>query len=200
MQTISFVIPCYNSEINIKNTVQELQKMISEKLNDNKTEIILVNDSSKDNTIGVIENLAKTESNITAIDLARNFGQHNAIMAGLRGASGDIIVCLDDDGQTPPAEAINLINKIDDNTDVVYAKYKHKKHNKFRNLGSKVNDLMAEKLLSKPKKLYISSYFAMKKYVKNEILKYNNPYPYLAGLVLRTTNKIANVEVRSQRT
>ena len=59
---------------------------------------------------------------------------------------------------------------------------------------------MAEKLLSKPKKLYISSYFAMKKYVKNEILKYNNPYPYLAGLVLRTTNKIANVEVRSQRT
>ena len=121
MQTISFVIPCYNSEINIKNTVQELQKMISEKLNDNKTEIILVNDSSKDNTIGVIENLAKTESNITAIDLARNFGQHNAIMAGLREASGDIIVCLDDDGQTPPAEAINLINKIDDNTDVVYA-------------------------------------------------------------------------------
>ena len=200
MQTISFVIPCYNSEINIKNTVQELQKMINEKLNYNKTEIILVNDSSKDNTIGVIENLAKTESNITAIDLARNFGQHNAIMAGLREASGDIIVCLDDDGQTPPAEAIKLINKIDDNTDVVYAKYKHKKHNKFRNLGSKVNDLMAEKLLSKPKKLYISSYFAMKKYVKNEILKYNNPYPYLAGLVLRTTNKIANVEVRSQRT
>lgn len=200
MQTISFVIPCYNSEINIKNTVQELQKMINEKLNDNKTEIILVNDSSKDNTIGVIENLAKTENNITAIDLAKNFGQHNAIMAGLRETSGDIIVCLDDDGQTPPAEAINLINKIDDNTDVVYAKYKHKKHNKFRNLGSKVNDLMAEKLLSKPKKLYISSYFAMKKYVKNEILKYNNPYPYLAGLVLRTTNKIANVEVRSQRT
>ncbi len=195
MRMISFVIPCYNSEKFIENTINELQETIKNKLNDSMTEIILVNDSSKDNTFRKIEDIANKNNNVVAIDLARNFGQHSAIMAGLRETSGDIIICLDDDGQTPPNEVIKLIDAIDENTDVVYASYPSKKHSKFRNLGSKVNDYMAQSLLGKPKDLVISSYFAMKKYIKDEILTYNNPYPYLEGLVLRTTNKIKNVEV-----
>mgnify|MGYP004611722081 CR=1 FL=1 len=195
MKKVSFVIPCYNSEKFLENTVNSLLNVIKEQKNKFESEIILINDSSKDNTVDKIEILVNKNKNIIGIDLARNFGQHSAIMSGINLASGDIIICLDDDGQTPPEEVIKLINAIDDDTDVVYAKYKNKQHSKCRNWGSKINDYMAESLLNKPKSLYISSFFAMKKYVKEEILKYDNPYPYLEGLVLRCTNRIRNVEV-----
>lgn len=195
MEKVSFIIPCYNSELFIENTINELQESINNDYKKYETEIILINDSSKDNTAIKIEEISQKNNNVIAIDMAKNFGQHGAIFAGLSQAKGDIIVCLDDDGQTPPNEAIKLVNSLDENTDVVYAKYKNKKHSKFRNFGSKVNDYMAHSLLSKPNDLFISSYFAMKKYVKDELLKYTNPYPYLEGLVLRTTNKIKNVEI-----
>lgn len=195
MKKVSFVIPCYNSEKYIKNTVASLQVVIEEKLLDYDTEIVLINDGSKDETFKQIKELAENSNNIISIDFTRNFGQHSAIMAGLNECSGDIIVCLDDDGQTPPEESIKLINSLDDNTDVVYAKYKQKKHNKFRNIGSSVNSLMAHILLEKPKDLYISSFFAMKSYIKDEIINYTNPYPYMEGLVLRSTNSIKNIDV-----
>ena len=163
MEKISFVIPCYNSEKYLKNTVEELvEAMKCDELLNYDYDITLINDGSKDNTFGAINAIAKENPKITGIDFTRNFGQHNAIMAGLNNCQGDIIVCLDDDGQTPPHEIIKLINALDENTDVVYAKYEEKKHSKFRNLGSKINDIMAQKLLNKPKSLYISSFFAMK--------------------------------------
>lgn len=195
MRKISFVIPCYNSEEYIEKTVGELQQVIKEKLSNYKSEIILVNDGSKDKTFQKIKEISKESKNVIAIDFTRNFGQHSAIMAGLNECSGNIIVCLDDDGQTPPEEAVKLINNLNDDTDVVYARYKEKKHSKFRNLGSKVNSFMAHILLDKPNDLYISSFFAMKDYIKNEIINYTNPYPYMEGLVLRATTKIRNVDV-----
>lgn len=198
MKRISFIIPCYNCELYIENTINELKDVIKNKLNNYISEIILINDNSKDNTINKIKDIVNKNDNITGIDLARNFGQHSAIMSGLKIAEGDIIICLDDDGQTPPSEVIKLIDGIDDKTDVVYGKYAKKKHSIFRNFGSKINDRMAEALLKKPKNLYISSFFAMKKYVKDEILMYENPYPYLEGLVLRTTDKIKNIEVNHE--
>lgn len=196
MEKISFVIPCYNSEKYLKNTVEELvEAMKCDELLNYDYDITLINDGSKDNTFGAINAIAKENPKITGIDFTRNFGQHNAIMAGLNNCQGDIIVCLDDDGQTPPHEIIKLINALDEDTDVVYAKYEEKKHSKFRNLGSKVNDIMAQKLLNKPKSLYISSFFAMKKHIKDNIIQYKNPYPYMEGLVLRSTTRIKNVLV-----
>lgn len=196
MDKISFIIPCYNSENYIGNTVNDLKLVIETELSNYDSEIILINDGSKDNTFESIKDLAKNNNNIIAIDFTRNFGQHSAIMAGLNMSSGDIIICLDDDGQTPPKEAVKLINALDEDTDVVYAKYEDKKHSTFRNIGSNINSQMAHILLNKPKDLYISSFFAMKSYIKDEIIKYENPYPYLEGLVLRTTNKIKNVVVK----
>lgn len=196
MEKISFVIPCYNSEKYVKNTIEALQTTIKNKLEENyTTEIILVNDGSRDNTFQEIGAIAEKHQNVIAIDFTRNFGQHSAIMAGLNECTGDIIICLDDDGQTPPEEVTKLIENLDDETDVVYASYKEKKHNKFRNIGSSINSFMAYKLLDKPKDLYISSFFAMRSYIKDEIINYRNPYPYMEGLVLRATNKIKNVEV-----
>ena len=193
-ELISFVIPCYNSEKTINNVVNEIKETISR----NKGydyEIILVNDGSKDRVIDVIRFLTNNNKKIKAINLSKNFGQHAALITGLRYINGDVVVCLDDDGQTPANECFKLIDEIHNGKDVVYAKYTNKHHSSFRNFGSKVNDWMTCVLLNKPKDLYISSYFACKKYITQEIVKYNNPFPYMQGLVLRSTNSITNVEV-----
>lgn len=190
-ETISFVIPCYNSSKTIENVSKDIINTISKYY---QYEIILVNDGSKDNTISVLTKLAKTNKKIKVIDFSQNFGQHSAIIAGLRYAKGSIIVCLDDDGQTPASESTKLIKAIQNGSDIVYAKYKNKNHSTFRNFGSRLNDKMACWLLNKPKDLYISSFFACKNFIAKEMIKYQNPYPYIQGLALRSTTNITNVE------
>ena len=191
---VSFVIPCYRSAQTIGKVVEEIDTTM-QSLSAYKYEIVLVNDSSPDNTYEVIRELCAQRKDICGIDLARNFGQHAALMAGFGYAHGDVVVCLDDDGQTPAAEVGKLLDKVEEGYDAVYAKYVHKQHSGFRNFGSKVNEFMARVMLGKPKELYLSSYFAVKKFVVEEMLRYTNPYPYVIGLVLRTTKNIANVEV-----
>jgi undecaprenyl-phosphate 4-deoxy-4-formamido-L-arabinose transferase len=158
-------------------------------------EIVLVNDASPDNTFDAIRALCEQQKNICGVNLAKNFGQHAALMAGFSYVKGDIVVCLDDDGQTPADEVGKLLDAIEEGADVVYARYEHKQHSGFRNFGSKVNELMTRVMLGKPKDLYISSYFAAKRFVVEEMLRYQNPYPYVIGLVLRSTKKITNVDV-----
>ena len=194
MSRLSFVIPCYRSERTIEGVVHEIKKTMSMHKND-EYEIILVNDCSPDNTLDVIRKLASENNNIIGIDMAKNFGQHAALMAGMRETTGDYVVCLDDDGQTPADEVYKLIDKTKEGYDVVYASYPSKKHSLFRNFGSRVNSKMTEWLLGKPKELYISSYFVAKRYVVDEMVKYGNPFPYVIGLVLRTTKHITCVPV-----
>ena len=188
---LSFVIPCYNSQKTIGDVVEEIRNSVTEK----KYEIVLVNDGSKDNVYDVLCDLANNDKKIKVINLIKNFGQHSALLAGLKYCSGDIVICLDDDGQTPANEYYKLVEEIKKGKDVVFAKYNVKHHSLFRNFGSKVNDLMACSLLGKPRDLYLSSYFACTRTVVDEIIKYDNPFPYMAGLILRTTNNISNVVV-----
>jgi len=195
MKKISFVIPCYRSEHTLDKVVQEINDTMSHLIH-YEYEIILVNDCSPDDTFSVITDLAQEQENIIGLDLARNFGQHSALMAGFHYATGDAIICLDDDGQTPANEVEKILNKIEEGFDVVYASYLTKQHSGFRNWGSRVNSLMTEALLGKPKELSITSYFGMQRYVMEEILRYPNCYPYVIGLVLRTTKHICNVEVQ----
>lgn len=190
---ISIVIPCYRSQNIISNVVDEIENELKNNLSKYEYEIILINDSSPDGTYAVIKEISRRNPYVKAIDLAKNFGQHNSIMAGLNRASGDIILCMDDDGQTDPKQMSKIIDALDQNTDVVYAKYEENKQNLLRNFGSEINNIMLVMLLGKPKGLYISSYFVMRKYVKDEIIKYKNPYPYLGGLILRSTHKIKNI-------
>ncbi|MDE6845526.1 MAG: glycosyltransferase family 2 protein [Lachnospiraceae bacterium] len=191
---ISFVIPCYRSAQTIGRVIEEIDETMKG-LKAYSYEIVLVNDHSPDDTYEAIRTLCTKRGDICGIDLARNFGQHAALMAGFRYAHGEIIVCLDDDGQTPADEVGKLLDKIEEGYDVVYAKYAHKQHSGFRNFGSKVNELMTRVMLGKPKELYLSSYFAARRFVVDEMLRYTNPYPYVIGLVLRTTKNITNVEV-----
>ncbi len=191
---VSFVIPCYRSQATLPDVVEEIQETM-DKVKKYDYEIILVNDSSPDQTFDTIKRLCQEKEHITGIDLARNFGQHSALMAGFHYVKGDIVICLDDDGQTPANEADKLLEKLEEGADVVYAKYQHKHHSGFRNWGSHVNELMTRVMLGKPKELYLSSYFAARRFVVEEMIRYEYAYPYVIGLVLRTTKNIVNVEV-----
>lgn len=191
---VSFVIPCYRSEQTIGKVVEEINRTMAV-MEQYRHEIILVNDASPDATFRVIQELCERQKNVCGVNLARNFGQHAALMAGFGYAKGDIVVCLDDDGQTPADEVGKLLAEVEAGADVVYARYAHKQHSGFRNLGSKINELMTRVMLGKPKELYISSYFAAKRFVVEEILRYENPFPYVIGLVLRATKNITNVDV-----
>ena len=193
MKKISFVIPCYRSAMTIEGVIEEIRNTMQSL--SYAYEVILVNDFPMDATFDVIKELAKKYDNIVGVNLAKNFGQHAALMAGFGYCTGDIVVCLDDDGQTPADEVGKLLDKIEEGYDVVYAKYEHKQHSLFRNFGSKVNELMARFMIGKPKELYVSSYFAAKSFIVKEMLRYQNPYPYVIGLVLRTTKNITNVTV-----
>lgn len=194
MNKISYVIPCYGSEHTITGVVTDIKTLMKEKLKNYQFEIILVNDGSPDRVHNVIVENYNKDKDIKYIQLAKNFSQHNAVMAGLHHTTGDVIICLDDDGQSPVYEVPKLLNELNEEIDVVYAKYRTKKHSHFRNFGSKINDYMLRIMLGKPQDLYISSFFAMKSYVKDAMIEYRNPYPYLGGLILRITNRIKNVE------
>ena len=193
MEKISFVIPCYRSAKTLGDVVQEIADGMQGM--PYTYEVVLVNDCSPDETYSVIQSLVQCHCNIIGVDLAKNFGQHAALMAGFHQAGGDIIICLDDDGQTPANEVGKLLNKLKEGYDVVYASYTDKQHSVFRNLGSRVNSLMTEVMLGKPKELSVTSYFAMRRFVMAEMLRYEHCYPYIIGLILRSTKRICNVPV-----
>lgn len=195
MSKISFVIPCYRSEKTIEGVVAEIQDTMAS-IPQYTYDIFLVNDCSPDGTYEVIRALCAKYKNITGIDLAKNFGQHAALMAGLRRADGDIVVCLDDDGQTPANEVGKLLAGIENGSDVVYASYENKQHSAFRNFGTWMNDIMTRMMLGKPKDLHLTSYFAAKRFVVESMIQYENSYPYIIGLVLRATRNITNVPVK----
>lgn len=196
MEKISFVIPCYGSQHTIRDVVNGICSAMK-----NKTiayDVILVNDCSPDDVWKEIHSICSADSHVKGITFSKNFGQHSALMAGYRHADGDYVVTLDDDGQTPVSEVFALIDKINEGFDVVYAYYPERKDNTFRKFGTWMNNLMSEKLIGKPKNVRFSSYFVMRRFVCQEIIKYENPYPYIWGLVARTTKNIGNAEIHHQ--
>ena len=190
---LSFVIPCYRSEHTLKNVVDEIIATVTEHGDD--YEIIMVSDCSPDRVYDIIKDMCNENPKLKGVELARNFGQHSALMAGYSFCTGDVIVSVDDDGQIPVDQTYLLVEKLSEGFDVVYAKYEEKHYSFFRKLGSKINSLMMENLINKPRRLSVTSFFVMRKYVVDEILKYTNSYPFIMGLVFRTTNKITNVSV-----
>ncbi len=191
---ISFVIPCYGSEHTIEGVVEEIM-CLKQRHEGDEYEIILVNDSSPDHVWDRIGRLSNQYQNIKAINLAKNFGQHAALLAGYRHSNGEIVVSLDDDGQIAVEDTYKIIDELDQGYDVVYGKYKAKKHSKFRNWGSRFTKTMMVSMLDIPKDFEGSSFYAAKRFIIEEISKYENPYVYLPGLIFRSTNKINSVFV-----
>ena len=194
MRKISFVIPCYHSAKTVGNVVRDIVNTVLVR-SEFQYEIILVNDNPPDDTWRVICEMCRNNPNIHGICFTKNFGQHAALMAGYRKVTGDIVVSLDDDGQNPPQEMFKLIDALNEKTDLVYAKYIQKKRSLFRNFGSRVNDWMVQWLLNKPKELYLASYYAAKRFIIDEMVKCENPFPYIDGLALRSTSEYINVDI-----
>jgi len=195
---VSIVIPVYRGGKSIGPLTDELVSKLGELY---KLEIILVNDNSPDNSEDVCKNIFnKYPETVKFYSLAKNVGEHNAVMAGLNQATGDYIVIMDDDFQNPISEVIKLIKYATENgCDVTYTYYKKKRHSPLRNLASYINDKVANLMLKKPKDLYLSSFKALNRFVVQEIIKYDLPYPYIDGLILRTTDKIAKIEVEHHK-
>lgn len=191
---ISIVIPVYEGTKTIAKLTNELIKNL--KYDD--FEIILVNDGSKDNSHEECLNLFQKNKNIIRyICLMKNFGEHNAVIAGLNYSTGDYAVVIDDDFQNPPEEIHKLVNEaVSKNCDVVYSYYSKKHHSWFRNLGSSFTNFVANFLLNKPKNLYLSSFKCLSHTLVSEIIKYKGPFPYIDGLILRSTQNISKVLVK----
>ncbi|MDD5944030.1 glycosyltransferase family 2 protein [Fibrobacter sp.] len=195
---LSFVIPCYRSENTIETVVQEICDTVATRTRTDY-EIVLVNDCSPDGVWQVIKRLAANDNHIKGICLAKNFGQHCALMAGYGQATGDYVISLDDDGQTPASESFKLVDKLEEGFDVVYGYYEHSAQHLFRRFGTWVNKKMAEAIIGQPKTLRTTSFFIMRKFIVEEIVRYPHPFAYISGLVFRATKNLGNVEVQHRR-
>lgn len=190
---LSIVVPVYRGAA----TVGKLVEALSALKPAGGIEIVLVNDGSPDDSGDVCRRLAETATvPLTYIEHARNFGEHNAVLTGLRHARGAYIINMDDDLQNPPEEVIRLYDHARlGGWDVVYTRYAKKEHEGWRNLGSKFANKVADSLLDKPKGLYLSSFRCMSALVAQEVVKYTGPYPYIDGLIMQVTQRIASIEV-----
>lgn len=193
MEKISFCIPCYNSSKTIGAVISEIQEVMLKDEKEYDYEIITVVDGSPDNVFEVLKNIARNNKRVKVVNLSQNYSQANARMATLKYASGEYLVCLDDDGQCPMQRFWELFEPIRLGKDVSIAKYPHKKQSLIKNIGSKLNKLMVKLVLDTPRNFTMSNFFIMRKYVAKEIVNYNNPYPYMTGLLLRTTNSFEYV-------
>lgn len=191
---VSIVIPCYNSE-NTLDQIIELTVIEFAKLPQYTYEFILVNDYSKDNTFGKISELAKKYPFVRGIDLARNFGQHNTLLAAMNHAQGDLVVGMDDDLQTHPSQMPKLLDKLREGYDLVYGYFPKQKNSFLKKLSSKFNRVTSRILLGRPKHIISSTYWACTKLVRDEVIKYTNYNPYLDAIFYRITSNIANVPV-----
>ncbi len=190
---VSVVIPCYNSQKSLEEVVQKVSGKLQEM--GYSCEIILVNDHSKDDTYGEICRLATIYPFVKGIDLAKNFGQHNAILAGFHYVKGDYVIGMDDDLQTSPSEFPKLFAKMEEGFDLVYGMYPMVQQSLFRRLGSRFNNMVLGKMIQQPKHIRTSSFWVAKSYVVKEVRKYEHSYTNLRGLFFRTTAYIASVEV-----
>ena len=187
---VSVVIPVYNGANTIQKLVDRLHNDLGEVYD---LEVVLVNDCSPDDdSAEVCRQIAQDRlSSVRFVNLSRNFGEHNAVMAGFKFCTGDAAVIMDDDFQNPPTEVVKLITKLREGYDVVFSCYEKKEHHWFRNLGSSFNNTVASIMLRKPKDLYLSSFKAINRFVIDEVTKYEGPFPYIDGLILRVTRNYA---------
>ena len=192
----SVIIPCYKSSQTIRKMV-EMTSQELDRLGKHEYEFILVDDYSPDRgaTLAAIKSLADDYPFVKAVSLAKNSGQHNAIMAGLNQASGDYCIGMDDDMQTHPSQLVYLLEEIEKGYDIVYGYYPHKKHSSFRNFGSFVNYATVRILIGKPKDMKTSSYWVIRRFVRDYVVQYQSPYTHLQGLFLRTTRNISCIPI-----
>src|SRR5437660_6994698 len=191
---LSVVVPVYNGAATIGELVNALRALEIQ----GGLEIVLVVDGSPDNSLDVCKKLAgEPGAPIVLLSLSRNYGEHNAVMAGLARARGGYAITMDDDLQNPPSEVKRLFEHArDGGYDVVYTYYEEKKHAAWRNLGSRFTNWRADHLIDKPRGLYLSSFRCLSAFVREQITAgYEGPFPYVDGLVFQVTQNVGRLQV-----
>ena len=192
---VSVVIPCYNSEQSIGQVVDLCMECFG-RWDDYECEMILVNDSSKDGTIHRIRECAdRYPGKVTAVDLAKNFGQHAAILAGLQYAKGEYVVGMDDDLQNRPEQILAFLEKIQEGYDVVFGVYRKRNFSFFKNLTGRISQFLLFHLVERPKDIEMSSFWCARDFVVREIRKYRGNDAFIQLLFARTTDKMADITV-----
>lgn len=195
---ISFVISCYRSEKTIKKVIDEIIEVMNEK-KEYVYEIITVNDCSPDAVLNTLISIAKVNQNIKVIDFMQNFGREAGLMAGLANAEGDIAVILDDDCQCPSKEVFRLIAPIESGEyDVSSALYKEKMESWFKRTCSEMYRICAQSMLGQPRGVRLENFIAISRSVYKKMLEYRNPFPFMDGLILRITKRIAMVPMEER--
>lgn len=190
---VSFVVPLYNTGDALGRLLDAFRSLPIE----GGWELVLVNDGSPDGTGARVPPLLPTMPiPVTFVDMARNFGEHAAVLEGFRHARGRFVINLDDDLQNPISEALKILSHMQTHEcDVVYTFFDEKKHHWTRNLGSQLTSFCATWLLGKPRDLYLSSFRGLRRELVDRIIAYGGPYPYIDGLILGATNRIDRLQV-----
>jgi undecaprenyl-phosphate 4-deoxy-4-formamido-L-arabinose transferase len=190
---LSVVIPVYNGEASIGELLDALSGLNPQ----GGLEIVLVNDGSPDNSREICKAFVESARVPTIyVEHMRNYGEHNAVLTGLRHASGAYVITMDDDLQNPPGEVVRLYDHARrTGLDLVYTCYAAKAHAGWRNLGSRFANHVADRLLDKPKGVYLSSFRCMSRAAAKAVTDYRGPYPYIDGLLMQVTQNIGALEV-----
>ncbi|VEH00837.1 Undecaprenyl-phosphate 4-deoxy-4-formamido-L-arabinose transferase [Slackia heliotrinireducens] len=193
MTCVSVVIPCYYSKDMIGKVVALTRAELTGAGYD--YEFVLVNDGSTDGTFDVIRSLHEEDPKIIGVNLAKNFGQHNAIMAGLGRTTGDYVMLMDDDMQTHPSQCLKLVREMENGWDVVFAEFPEQHEAWWRRMGSAFTMWTMRTLQHRPKGVESSNFFVMRDYIAKEAAKYEGPYVYVQGILFRITHNMTNVPV-----
>jgi len=196
INSISVIIPIYNSAEILPELAERLNKSLNA-LTD-QYEILMINDGSKDNSWQVIQSLSSTYPAIKGINLMRNYGQHNALLCGIRNAKNEYLVTMDDDLQHPPEEIHKLLKEIHKGFDVVYGIPQKLVHKKWRNFSSKITKNLLARFLGIKRIKYLSAFRVMRREVRKAFEKFDNPNVIIDALLTWGTENFGTVEVNEQ--
>ncbi len=197
MSLYSVVVPVYNSEHTLEELYHRLEKVFRETLKED-FELILVDDGSKDRSYEVMEKLRSRDHRVKIIQMARNFGQHPALLCGFAHVKGDFVVTMDDDLQHQPEELPKMVRVMEErpDVDVIIASYEGRKHGPIRKLGTKVSVWATSKMLGKDPNLQITSYRLIRRFLVDAMLRTNTYLPQIGNLLVLSSNRIINVPVQ----
>lgn len=194
--TYSVVVPVYNSATIVGDTVDAIvREFEAQRL---RYQIVLVNDGSSDGSWQVISAKARANPCVTALNLLRNYGQHNANLAGLREARGDFVLTMDDDLQNPPDQMRLLIDEAMKGRDVVFGEFVTKSAPAYRRLGSRLITRINRRVFGQPQDLAVSNFRILRRDVVDRICASRTAYPYITGQALLYSSHRASVPVRHE--
>ena len=192
--TYSVVIPVYNSAEIVGETVDRVVRTFTEA--GLRHQVVLVNDGSSDGSWDIIAERARTTPGVLALDLMKNYGQHYANLAGLREATGDWVITMDDDLQNPPDQALVLIDKALEGHEVVFGQFEQKQAAGHRRIGSRLIGLINRRVFGQPQDLVVSNFRILRRDVVDRIVGSRTAYPYITGQALMFSGQRANAVVR----